>query len=353
MVTLANGFARRGYRVDLVLASAAGPYLKDVSPDVRVVDLRAGRVIRALWPLVRYLRRERPVAMLSAMNHANVVAVLARRLAGVNTRLVVSERTTISSEARRASGWSARAVYALVPRLYRRADAIVAVSREAARDLEAFAGLAAGAVTPIYNPFDLARIARMAAESIPHPWFAPGQRRPVVLAVGRLVELKDFPTLLRAFAAVRQRRDARLLILGEGELRGELAGLAHSLGLGPDDFDMPGFVANPYAYLARAALFVLSSRWEGLPGVLIEAMACGTPVVSTDCPSGPREILEDGRWGALVPVGDGAALADAIEAALRAPRAALPDVRQRARDFEQDRAIDAYLAALGLPPRAA
>ena len=291
--------------------------------------------------------------MLSAMNHANVVAVLVRRLAGAHTRLVVSEHTTISSEARRASGWSARAVYALVPRLYRRADAIVAVSRESARDLEAFAGLAAGAVTPIYNPFDLARIARMAAESIPHPWFAPGQRRPVVLAVGRLVEPKDFPTLLRAFAAVRQRRDARLLILGEGELRGELAGLAHSLGLGPDDFDMPGFVTNPFAYLARAALFVLSSRWEGFGNVLIEAMACGTPVVSTDCPSGPREILEDGRWGALVPVGDGAALADAIEAALRAPRAALPDVRQRARDFEQDRAIDAYLAAFGLPPRAA
>lgn len=154
MVTLANGFAQRGFRVDLVLASAEGPYLSDVTHAVRVVDLRAGRVIRALWPLVRYLRRERPVAMLSAMNHANVVAALARRLAGAHTRLVVSERITISSEARRASGWSARAVYALVPRLYRRADAIVAVSREAARDLEAFAGLAAGAVTPITPLFN-------------------------------------------------------------------------------------------------------------------------------------------------------------------------------------------------------
>nr|WP_315863208.1 MULTISPECIES: glycosyltransferase [unclassified Thermosynechococcus] len=349
MVTLANGFAARGYAVDLVLASAVGPYLKDVAPAVRVVDLRAGRVIKALWPLVRYLRRERPHAMLSAMNHANVVAILARRLAAARTRLVVSERTTISVEVARARGLAARAVYALVPRLYPKADGIVAVSRDAARDLERFARLPSGTVRAIYNPFDLERIAQLAQEPVPHPWLQPGQV-PVVVAIGRLTEEKNFTALLQAFAQLRARKEARLLILGEGELREELEQLSHALGLGPDALQMPGFVANPFAYLARAALFVLSSRWEGLPGVLIEAMACGTPVVSTDCPSGPREILEDGRWGRLVPVGDVAALARAMEEVLSTPKDRLPDVRQRARDFDQARAIDAYLEAMNLPP---
>ncbi|MFC6920913.1 glycosyltransferase [Meiothermus taiwanensis] len=349
MVTLVNGFAHRGYCVDLVLASKEGPYLQEVDPLVRVVDLRAGRVIKALWPLVRYLRSERPVAMLSAINHANVVAVLARYLARVNTRVVISEHSTISIEAQRARVWNARSVYVLVPWVYRRADGIVAVSRDSAHDLERFASLPAGSVQTIYNPFDLTRIRQLAAEPVPHPWLQPEQRRPVILAIGRLTEPKDYPTLLRAFALVRTHLNGRLLILGEGELREELAALAQSLGLGDDDFQMPGFVANPFAYLARAAVFVLSSRWEGLPGALIEAMACGTPVVSTDCPSGPREILQEGRWGRLVAVGDVEALAQAIVSVLQTPREQLPDVRQRAADFAQDRAIDAYLATLGLP----
>ena len=354
MVALANGFVLRGYRVDLVLACGAqGLYLADVDARVRIVDLQAERLIKALWPLVRYLRRERPAALLAAMNHANVVAVLAQKWAGVSTRVVVSEHGMISIEAGRTRRWSARAMYALLPRLHRRANAIAAVSRGSARDLEQFAGLPAGAVHVIYNPVEWDRIQRRMAEPVPHPWLQPGQIRPVILAIGRLTEQKDFATLLRAFAAVRASTDARLLILGEGGLREELQALAQSLGLGPDDVQMPGFAANPFAYMARAAVFVLSSRWEGLPGVLIQAMACGTPVVSTDCLSGPREILEDGRWGRLVPVGDVEALAQAIRAVLSSPREQLPDVRQRARDFALDPAIDAYLAAMGLPPQAA
>lgn len=350
MVTLANGFARRGYPVDLVLAAVEGPYVSDVESAVRVVDLRAqGRVSRALLPLARYLRRERPVALLSAMNHANVIAVAARALSGHRCRLVVSEHTSISVVAARAQGVAARAVYALVPWSYRRADAVSAVSKDAARDLEEFAGLPVGSVQAIYNPFDLARIEHLAAQPLDHPWFAPGQP-PVVLGIGRLTAQKDFPTLIEAFCCVRVGRPARLMILGEGELRGELEALARQKGLTDDDFVMPGFANNPFAYLSRAALFVLSSRWEGLGNVLVEAMACGTPVVSTDCLSGPREILADGRWGQLVPVGDVTALAEAIEAVLSSPRETLPDVRMRARDFEESRAIDGYLQLLGLSP---
>lgn len=350
MVTLANGFAQRGYATDLVLAAAKGPYLKDVSDQVRLIDLQERRVSKAFMPLVHYLRRERPQAMLSAMNHANVVAVAAQWLARVPCRMVVSERATISVEAARAQGAAARAVYALVPWAYRRADAIVAVSKDAAGDLERSAKLPAGSVRAIYNPFDLERIARLASQPLAHPWFGPGQP-PVVLGIGRLTEQKDFHSLIRAFAIMRSHHPARLLILGEGKLRAELEALAHACGLTADDVQMPGFVANPFVYLSRSAVFVLSSRFEGLPGVLIEAMACGTPVVSTDCPSGPKEILEGGRWGRLVPVGDVVALAQAMDAVLAAARDTLPDVRKRAQDFEQDRALDAYLDVLGLPPR--
>ena len=349
MVTLANGFAARGYAVDLVLATAQGPYLKDVCPDVRIVDLHAGRVIKALLPFARYLRRERPAALLAAMNHANVVAALAHRWSGVASRLVLSERTTISVEAKRERSVTGRIVYQSVPKLYRWADGITAVSQAAARDLERFARLPPRSVLAIYNPFDLERIQSLARVVPSHPWLASSQR-PVVLGIGRLTEPKDFPTLIRAFAQSQSRGKARLLILGEGPLRSALQAEAAACGLTEDEFQMPGFVDNPYAFLARAGLFVLSSRWEGLPGVLIEAMACSTPVVSTDCPSGPGEILESGRWGKLVPVGDVVALGQAIDAVLATPREALPDVRLRAADFDQERAIDAYLAAMGLPP---
>ncbi len=350
MVSLANAFARRGYAVDLVLASVQGPYLSDVSPSVRIVDLKAGRVLKALLPLARYMREERPASMLVAMTHANIIAVSAKMLARASVRLVVSERSTISVECQRARGWVARGVYALVARLYPSADAIIAVSQAAANDLVWFAGLPANAVKVIYNPFDLTLIRSRAAEPTGHPWLAPGQP-PFILAIGRLCEQKDFSCLLKAFAQLRSTRKARLLILGEGELRDELEDQIVKMGLTAEEVQMPGFVANPFAYMAGCAVFVLSSRWEGLPGVLIEALAAGAPVVSTDCPSGPREILEDGRWGTLVPAGDSQALARAIEGVLSTAQSELPAGRERALFFDQNKAVDGYLNALGLPPQ--
>lgn len=347
MVTLANAIAARGVQVDIVLATAQGPYLKDISPTVRLVDLMAGRVSKALWPLTRYLRRERPQAMLSAMGHANVVALLARKLARVPVRVVVSEHGLISGEHAIAKGAVAHANYRLIRLLYPEADGICTVSQAASKDLAAFARLPLLRVQTIYNPFDTSRIAQLAAEPLVHPWFEPGQP-PVLLAIGRMNEAKDFPVLIRAFAQLNQHRAARLVILGEGELRLELENLLLQLNLGVDAVQMPGFVPNPYAWLARCSLFVLSSRREGLPGALIEAMACGTPVVSTNCLSGPDEILEGGRWGRLVPVGDVDTLAAAMAATLYAPKNQLPDVRRRAADFEQDRAVDAYLRILGM-----
>lgn len=348
MVTLANAIAARGYAVDLVLATEQGPYLKEVTPSVRVVNLEARRVIKAFLPLLHYLRKERPEVMLSAMSHANAIALLARKFSGILTRVVVSERGTISGEYKVARGLSATLIYKMLPLLYPGADGICTVSKAASLDLAEFIGLPKSKITTIYNPFDLEFIDHKATEAVDHPWFSPGQA-PVILAIGRLNEAKDFQLLIQAFDDVRRTRCARLLILGEGELRGTLEAQIAKLGLSRNDVQMPGFVANPYAYLARGGLFVLSSRREGLPGVLIEALACGVPVVSTDCPSGPDEILEGGRWGRLVPVGDAQALARAITAALDTPREQLPNVRQRARDFEQERAVDAYLNILGIP----
>ena len=344
MVTMANAFVTRGYLVDLVLASVQGPYLKNVAPGVRVVDLKAGRVIRALLPLVSYLRRERPNALLSAMTHSNVIAICARIMSGVPTRLVVSERSTISMDIRQAQGWASRFIYALVPKIYPLADCIIAVSKGSAANLISYASLPTNSVVVIYNPFELHHIQKRAMEAIHHPWFEPYQP-PVVLSIGRLTEQKDFPCLIRAFVRLRgEGRHLKLLILGEGELRSSLEILVVECGLTAEDVQMPGFVSNPFAYLARCATFVLSSRYEGLPGVLIEAMACGAPVVSTDCLSGPREILEDGRWGALVPVGDEEAMALAIAATLDSVN--YPDVTERSLSFAEVTAVEKYLAAL-------
>lgn len=284
----------------------------------------------------RYLRRERPAAMLSALNHANVIACLAYRLARVPTRLVISEHNTLSmSNAQNARG---RLVPWLMRWVYPWADSVVAVSQGVADDLVRTLGIDATRVKVIYNPVVDETLFDKAKQPLEHPWFKQGEP-PVVLAVGRLTEQKDFETLIRAFAVVRAKRVVRLLILGEGELRFQLETLVNQLGL-KDDVALPGFVANPFGYMARASVFVLSSRWEGLPTVLLEAMACGAQVVSTDCPSGPREILEDGKWGLLVPVENVSTLAQAIT--LKLDEFEGPDVKRRAMDFGADQAVQKY-----------
>ncbi|MEX2430768.1 MAG: glycosyltransferase, partial [Dehalococcoidia bacterium] len=344
MALLAGGIAERGYAVDLVLAKAEGPYLDGLHPDVRVVDLQARRVLTSLPGLIRYLRRERPVALLSTLYHANVVAILARWLSWTRPRLAVREANTFSQSERGASRMRERLALALAKLLYSRAGAVVAVSQGVGDDLRRRVPALAGRLHVIHNPVAGPELVREAGEAVSHPWFAPGQP-PVVLAVGRLEPQKDYPTLLSAFARAARSRSARLVVLGEGSQRQALETLARELGV-EDSVDLPGFQANPFAYMARAAVFVLSSAWEGLPNVLIQAMACGTPVVSTDCPSGPSEVLEDGKWGRLVPVGDAEALAEAILATLDAP-VDPGALKARAAEFSVDRAVDLYLEVMG------
>jgi len=343
MLTLAEGFAERGRAVDLVVAQKQGAYLAQVPPSVRVVDLRASRVLAAVPGLVHYLRRERPDAMLSALSHANCVAIWARSLARVETRVVVSEHNTASFWREHAQR-RARLLPRLIRRVYRRADAIVAVSAGLAAELAASLQIDAARITPICNPIVTAELFARAAEPLDHPWFAPGQR-PVVLGAGRLSEEKDFATLINAVALVRAEHPVRLVILGEGPERPRLQALTERLGIA-DDVAMPGFVDNPLRYMRRAAVFVLSSRCEGFGNVLVEAMACGAPVVSTDCPNGPREILADGRHGTLVPIGAPEAMARAIVA--RLGRSAPASALERARSFTAEAAVGSYAEVLGL-----
>jgi len=342
MVNLARGFYDQGINVDLVLAKAEGPYLSEVPAGVRVIDLHSSRVLFSLPGLVRYLRRERPQSILSAMDHANIVAIWARKLSGVPCRVIVSVHNTLSRTTAHSSNLRVRLIPNLIRIFYPWADDIVTVSNGVADDFASTIGLQRERIKVIYNPVITPELFEKAREPLDHPWFAAGQP-PVVLSVGRLAKEKDYPTLIRAFALVRRKYPARLMILGEGEERPKLETLIKELGL-ENDVSLPGFVDNPYAYIARSAVFVLSSAWEGFGNVLVEAMAVGTPVVSTDCPSGPAEILEGGKWGKLVPVGDIEKIAKAIMTTLRDPNH--PDVAKRAQDFRIEKLVQNYLKVL-------
>ena len=341
MLTLAGEFARRGAAVDLVLARAEGPLLPFIPAGVRLVDLRLRATITSVPRLLRYLRRERPAALLATL-HAAEPALVARRFAGGDLRVVVRYANTFSREFA-DSGWRRKATLTLLKRLLPGADAVIAVSRRAAADLRRSVPRAAHLVRALPSPIVVPEIAAQARAPVEHPWFADS-RAPIVLAAGRLARQKDQPTLLRAFAALAASRDARLVVLGEGPERAKLAALGRRLGIA-GRVDFPGWVANPYAHMARAAVFVQSSTYEGLPLTLVEAMACGTPVVSTDCPSGPREILEDGRYGRLTPPGDWRALADAVARTLDAAAAPEPLIA-RADAWSAGPSADRYLETM-------
>lgn len=345
MVNLSKGFVEYGLKVDLVLVKAEGPYISMVPPEVRVIDLRASRVLTSLPKLIRYLKRERPEALLSAMDHTNIVALWARKLAAVQCKMVVSVHNVISMAAHNAPTARERFMPYFVRKFYPWADAIVAVSKGVADDLARVTGLSRESIWVIYNPIVISELLEKAKEPIGHAWFAPGQP-PVILSVGRLTKQKDYLTLIRAFAMVRKERPIKLMILGEGAERSKLECLVHEFRL-EEDISMPGFVENPYAYMARSSLFVLSSVWEGLPNVLIEAMACGCPIVATDCPSGPYEILDGGEYGKLVPVGNCEAMAKAIIETLDTPKDSLK-LQKRASEFNLEKAVQQYAKAMSV-----
>jgi glycosyltransferase involved in cell wall biosynthesis len=356
MVDLACGFHARGLRVDVLVVRTRGELREVLPSEVRVVPLEgllarlplvAGskrrRVLASIPALLRYLHREQPRALLETSPSSNVAAAVVARLARPATRVVLRLDSQLTRAPELAGTRTQRRRERRARRTYPWADAWIAISEGVAADAARVTGIPRERIVAIHNPVLTPAFRERATARIEHPWLAAGSA-PVVIAVGRLVRQKDFATLIRAFARVRKQRRVRLLILGEGPLRGALEHLAGETGVAAD-VRLPGRVANAPAWMARAAVFALSSAWEGFGRVLVEALAVGCPVVSTDCPSGPREILGDGAFGPLVPVGDDAALAAAIGSVLDRP----PDrklLMQRAEVFSLERGVDRYLEVL-------
>jgi len=347
MLELAKSFCKKGIVVDLVVSDASGPLKNAIPSGVQVIDLKARRVLWSFPRLVKYLRKCRPDAIISAKDYQNIVVLWAVKFSDVVTKTIVTTHIDVSVDWKQSKGLKSRLIPYLVRYCYPWADHVVTVSQGARNSLAKIAGLPMEKIKVIYNPVLTPELLVKADEPLDHPWFAP-EEPPVVLSVGRLTEQKDYTTLIQAFALVRKERSARLMILGDGEDRPKLEALVQELGL-EGEVALPGFVDNPYKYMKRAKVFVLSSKWEGLPTVLIEALACGCPVVSTDCPSGPAEILEGGKWGPLVPVGDVHSLAKAILQVLERP----PDrelLRKRGLEFHVERAVQQYLELLRAYP---
>lgn len=340
-VNLIVGCVKRGVRVDLVAANATGEYMAKVPPEVRVIDLKSKRVLSSIPALRRYLKQERPDVIISVMDHTNLIAIWARALARVPTRLIALIQKDHQGYLQHNPTRKDRLILKLGAYFYRWADRIVTVSRGAAESAAITLSIPVENIQVLPSVIVFPELFVKAQEAIEHPWFAE-KMPPVILGVGRLDPFKDFPTLIKAFARVYEQQAAHLLILGEGKERPHLQALIDELGL-TEQVQMPGFSANPFAYMRRAGVFVLSSVSEALPGVLIEAMACGCPVVSTDCPSGPAEILEDGHYGPLVKMGDVEGLAKAIVTRLAQARNS-EVLQNRANDFSADTITDQFLA---------
>jgi glycosyltransferase involved in cell wall biosynthesis len=380
ILNLASGFAAAGYVVDLLVCKMKGELSDRIPANVNLVELGAARrwrgvltaffvdpgcikpvlayfggttrlpgTFKSLAALIKYLKLRQPKALLSALPKSNIIAVMARRSCGVATRIAVGVHVNYSAQSRMAKKENEildNYMLTLIRRYYQQADVVVAVSRGAEKDVRDYLGLPGEQVTSVYNPIATRDIPALCAAVPNHPWLR-ADGAPVILGIGRFAEQKNFPLLMDAFARVRQQRDVRLVLLGDNaateiqrSLRQALNDQARRLGV-EADVDMPGFVENPFAYLSRAAVFVLSSDYEGFGNVLVEALLCGCQVVSTDCPSGPAEILGNGKYGELVPVGDAGKLADAICRTLDAPKEK-DFLRSRGEEFSVEAAVNNY-----------
>ncbi|MGA3023276.1 MAG: glycosyltransferase [Bryobacteraceae bacterium] len=338
--TLASALSFEGYTVDVVLMKAEGVYVAELPGSVRIIDLGSVRASRSLAGVVRYLQRNKPAVLISAVVHANLTALAAQALAGVPTRtiLTVHSLSSLLTEYRR--GLKSSLLWRLERGMYRFASRIVAVSDAVRDDLEQNCGVRAGLITVIHNPINITAIRELAEEPIKDSWFGETQT-PLVVAMGRLAPEKAFDRLILAFAVVRRRRDVRLAIAGEGPLRSRLDALVDELGL-RESVHFTGFVANPYPVLAGAAVSVMASRSEGFGNVVVESLALGVPVIASEGSGGPVEILENGRFGTIVPREGVSSLAAAIERHLDT-RSDASDLMKKADQFSTAVAVERYM----------
>ncbi|HNJ08372.1 MAG TPA: glycosyltransferase [Plasticicumulans sp.] len=349
MVALAGGFAQAGYPTDFLTRPGELPYLDRLDPAVQLIRLPAARHAQR-EATIDYLRTQRPLVLMSAKGKDDLLALDARdaaKNAAGGTRVFLRCGIHLSSRPKMVSRNPLRGLWHRwrLRRLYARPDGVICVSEGVADDLAQLTGFARARIAVIRNPTITAGFDARLAEPLDDPWFAPGAP-PVILGAGSLAPVKHFEVLIEAAAALMRTRELRLVILGEGKERARLEALADALGI-RERVRLPGFVGNVLPWMRRAAVFVLSSEREGSPNVLTEALACGTPVVATDCPSGPREILDGGRFGPLIPIGDAAAMQRAIAAVLDAPLPAAT-LQSAIAEYTLPRACAGYLRAFGL-----
>ncbi len=341
---LAEEFIVRGYKVEFALMDVTGDLLQYLPDGATIADLGAKRMRNVPAAFAAYLKRSQPAAIVANMWPLTVMCVAGRRLAHGRGRLVVVDHNTLSLQYGAAGRLHNGLLRGTLATAYRAADGRIGVSSGVANDLARLSGIPKHHFTVVNNPVP-APSTSASAESLVKVdalWGSGSGHR--ILAAGSMKPQKNHALLIRAFAKLLKTRDARLMILGEGPLRAELEALVKSEGL-IGKVVMPGFVSDPTAYYRSANLFVLSSDYEGFGNVIVEALACGIPVVSTDCPSGPAEILDGGRYGRLVPVGDADALADAMSIALQTPFD--PELlKRRAANFTPEKAADQYLKLL-------
>lgn len=345
---LAKAFLQRGYMIDFVIGYIPPELTLPVDLGFDIVNLAQVRTFKLLWPIVRMIRHNKPDVIFSAEDHLNAVVTLAVLLTGSRARLSVSSRVTpydTYSNKVLSKGWVLKA---LNPLLWHRADALTCVSRDMVKQYQAIFGQTKHQAA--YNVIVNSDLDRKKSEGVDHPWLTESDI-PVVISAGRLAPEKGYPDLIAAMKLVNERVPVRLLMLGDGPLRGQLQYLIDETGLN-DRIQLLGFQANPYKYYARSRLFVLSSYVEGLPNVLVEAMACGCAVVSTDCPTGPREVLQNSEVGRLVPMRAPQAMAGAIMDMM----AHVPDpshLQRAVLPFTEHEVVTAHHQMLGLAPATA
>ncbi len=354
-VNLANEFSSRGFKIDFILAKKEGPYLVDVNKNINIIDFKSKRVLFSLFPLIKYLRKKKPKVLISSMEYVNIIAILAKVISGSKTRAIIRVANAPSEYLQKIKPSKRFLLLYGSMFFYRFADIIIALPERVVDDLVKIFKISRNKIKILYNPTVTAKLLEKSKEKPKNLQFNK-KNQPIILAVGRLNIQKDFPTLIKAFAELRKKREAKLIILGEGKERGSLEKLTRKLKI-ENDIDLPGFTDNPYPFMAHADIFVLSSIFEGFGNVLIEAMSLGTPVVSTDCPNGPAELLgpivsedscgiKNGKYGKLVPVGNYEMLAKAIEETLDNPID--PELlKLRANDFHVEKIADDYLRAIG------
>lgn len=342
IVALAGEIGRQGYAVDLVVGDADSDYRSEISSAVHVHDFVTRSPLLVFFRLIAYLRRRKPMVVMSALDLPNIMSVVAARFAGYKGRTIISQRAVLAASQTEVAP-SRRILTALLQRVcFSRADAVISNSYAAANEVRTLLGVPADRVVTIHNALDADRINRLASEEVDGD-FLSKNRVPMIVSVGSFTKRKDMETLIKAFQIVKAQRRVSLVIIGKGPEQHKIESLISDLGL-DEDVHLPGFDANPYKWVAAAAVFVSSSTGEGFPNVIAEALALGRSIVATDCPGDTAELLWHGKWGRLVPVRDPGRMADAILAALDDPNP--PDGRIRAADFSPSKITSAYLNVL-------